>query len=167
MAAGDGMERARGVHEWREHISPAKHYRVRESQQWDCQQGIPGCGTGKKGGPAPPELLGSGSLLEAFSLIHLSSSEKGMLIPALSQTQEGSAPPRALPPRSKGWYLEHSREAGPGKPRKQMARDTVTLWPGTKPLQVSVTEDPHQQGCMGNGVDGALKLILARWGKSD
>lgn len=56
-----------------------------------------------------------------------------------------------LAPRTKGSYLVHSREAGPGKPRKEMARDTITLWPRTKPLHVSSREDPHQQGCRGSG----------------
>lgn len=54
-------------------------------------------------------------------------------------------------PRTKGRYLVRSRGAGPGKPRKQTARDTITLWPRTKPLCVSIGEDPHQQGCVGRG----------------
>lgn len=57
-----------------------------------------GVGQGRKSEPAAPGLLGSGSLLGAFSLIHLSAQRGGMLIPAHPQTQEGSAPHRALPP---------------------------------------------------------------------
>lgn len=87
---GSGMERARGVHEWGEHISPAKHYKVRERQQQDSQQGIPERGTGKKSGPAAPGLLGSGSLLGAFSQNHLSSSSQHTPNPGRPSTPEPS-----------------------------------------------------------------------------
>lgn len=69
--------------------------------------------------------------------------------PPLQLTEEGSLsqhtpkPRQAVhppdpSPRTKGWYLVRSRGAGPGKPRKQTARDTITLWPRKKPLHVSI-----------------------------
>lgn len=111
-----------------------------------------------------PGLLGSGSLLGAFSLIHLSSSEGRDAHPSTPQTQGGSAPPSPSP----GPRAGTSCTAG-----KQGQASLENKWPETQSLCGQGQNPPslHQGGSTSAGmceqrVEGALKLILARWGKS-
>lgn len=77
---------------------------------------------------AAHRLLVSGALLGAFLLIHQSTSERKRDAYA-SPHPPGKGTPSSLPQPVRRWYLVRSRAAGPGTPRKQMARDTVTLRP--------------------------------------
>lgn len=84
------MEGARCVHVTCHQLSITRAGRASRASQ--------GVGQGRKSGPAAPGLLGSGSLLGAFSLIYFSAQRGGVPIPAHPQNQEGSAPHRPFPP---------------------------------------------------------------------
>lgn len=144
---------------------------TRDTGQGRASSGIPSRtyqGVGQ-GGAVEQQLKGSLAHALCWKLFPRSTSpaKRGArtLIPAHTPPQPGKAvnPTDPSPPSSKGWYLVRSREAGPGKSRKQTAKDTITLQPRATPHRISSWEDSHQQGGVGSGWMGLWKLILASY----
>lgn len=169
---GSGMEGARGVHEWGEHSSPAKHYKVRESQQWDSQQGIPGCGAGKKSGPAAPGLLVSGSLLGAFSLRDPSSSERRDAYPSTPPNPGRQCTPQTLPPGPRAGTSCAAGEQGQASLENKRPETQSLCGQGQNPSvslsrRIHISRDAWAAGGWGSQADfsqmGEIWLKFHQW----